>query len=324
MLNNIALDHKSLDELRPLFRDFVAKAETAVLNLDDDETRLLAAALPRRRLRTYSLQRERRSVRLRHRRGAVRDLVHGRRDVTCACRCRAGTMSGTPWPRSPRPRPPACRWPRPPQALAGFAGLQAALRAGRRGGRRHRDRRFRAQPRQDRRDAAHAPRLPRPAAGVLSAARLRPAQDDGERIRRLLRREMAAEDVLIMPDPVYYGGTAGARSAAPTSSPASPARAHAEHVAERAGCADRLLALARPGDRIVVMGARDDTLTLFAEDLVARLSRDRKEKGGPEGPPQFRDKGARISRRRRRPSRPIRGRRPARGSTSRARSPRPR
>jgi UDP-N-acetylmuramate--alanine ligase len=47
VLNNITLDHKSLDELRRLFRDFAAQAETVVLNLDDDETRLLAAALPR-------------------------------------------------------------------------------------------------------------------------------------------------------------------------------------------------------------------------------------------------------------------------------------
>jgi UDP-N-acetylmuramate--alanine ligase len=30
-------------------------------------------------------------------------------------------------------------------------------------------------------------------------------------------------------------------------------------------------ALARPGDRIVVMGARDDTLSLFAADLLKGL-----------------------------------------------------
>ncbi len=34
VVNNISLDHKSMDELRALFRDFVAKAENAVLNLD--------------------------------------------------------------------------------------------------------------------------------------------------------------------------------------------------------------------------------------------------------------------------------------------------
>ena len=29
--------------------------------------------------------------------------------------------------------------------------------------------------------------------------------------------------------------------------------------------------IAKPGDRVVVMGARDDTLSLFARDLLARL-----------------------------------------------------
>jgi UDP-N-acetylmuramate--alanine ligase len=41
--------------------------------------------------------------------------------------------------------------------------------------------------------------------------------------------------------------------------------------AERAACGDKLLELARPGDRIVVMGARDDTLSLFATGLLDRL-----------------------------------------------------
>ena len=36
VLNNIALDHKSMDELRRLFSDFVSKAKIAVLNLDND------------------------------------------------------------------------------------------------------------------------------------------------------------------------------------------------------------------------------------------------------------------------------------------------
>jgi UDP-N-acetylmuramate--alanine ligase len=46
----------------------------------------------------------------------------------------------------------------------------------------------------------------------------------------------------------------------------------AEVVASREAAADRLTGLARPGDRIVVMGARDDTLTAFARELLARLS----------------------------------------------------
>src|SRR6185312_10859873 len=52
VVNNISLDHKSMDELRALFRDFTAKAETAVLNLDNEET----AALARPGALTYSLR----------------------------------------------------------------------------------------------------------------------------------------------------------------------------------------------------------------------------------------------------------------------------
>src|SRR5581483_7933444 len=38
VVNNIALDHKTMDELRALFRDFVSRAQTAILNLDNAET----------------------------------------------------------------------------------------------------------------------------------------------------------------------------------------------------------------------------------------------------------------------------------------------
>src|SRR5580700_11719317 len=43
VVNNISLDHKSLDELRALFSGFIAKAQTVVLNLDNAETAALAA-----------------------------------------------------------------------------------------------------------------------------------------------------------------------------------------------------------------------------------------------------------------------------------------
>src|SRR6202050_1258366 len=55
VVNNISLDHKSLDELRGLFRDFIAKAETAVLNLDNEETAALLPDLKLGRTLTYSL-----------------------------------------------------------------------------------------------------------------------------------------------------------------------------------------------------------------------------------------------------------------------------
>ena len=42
VLNNVSLDHKSLEELRALFGDFVRKSRRAVLNLDNEETAIIA------------------------------------------------------------------------------------------------------------------------------------------------------------------------------------------------------------------------------------------------------------------------------------------
>src|SRR5262245_19193199 len=55
VVGNISLDHKSMDELRLLFRAFVAKGKTAVLNLDNEETRALADSLSPGATSTYSL-----------------------------------------------------------------------------------------------------------------------------------------------------------------------------------------------------------------------------------------------------------------------------
>ena len=57
VVNNIALDHKSMDELRALFRDFVGKAEIGVLNLDNEET---AALVLSAKVRTRSRERSER------------------------------------------------------------------------------------------------------------------------------------------------------------------------------------------------------------------------------------------------------------------------
>src|ERR1700754_2426220 len=55
VLNNIALDQNSMDELRRLFADFIGKAEVAVLNLDNDETRRMAEVVNHPNALTYSL-----------------------------------------------------------------------------------------------------------------------------------------------------------------------------------------------------------------------------------------------------------------------------
>jgi UDP-N-acetylmuramate--alanine ligase len=83
---------------------------------------------------------------------------------------------------------------------------------------------------------------------------------------------MREDDVLLMPEPIYYGGTTD-RSVG-SEDVASGVRAagrQAEALPTRDACGDRLIELARPGDRIIVMGARDDTLSSFAAELLTRL-----------------------------------------------------
>src|SRR5260370_21186332 len=55
VVNNISLDHKSLDELRSLFRGFIASAQTVVLNRDNAETAALAVDLKPWHAVPYSL-----------------------------------------------------------------------------------------------------------------------------------------------------------------------------------------------------------------------------------------------------------------------------
>lgn len=101
-----------------------------------------------------------------------------------------------------------------------------------------------------------------------------PLRTMGSELANTFAEEMTAEDVLLMPDPVYHGGTTDKSigSAVVTDAVAAHGR-QAEHLATREACGERLLALALPGDRIVVMGARDDTLTTFAEGLIEGLGR---------------------------------------------------
>jgi UDP-N-acetylmuramate--alanine ligase len=83
---------------------------------------------------------------------------------------------------------------------------------------------------------------------------------------------MGADDILILSDPVYYGGTVdrSVGSDAIVAGVRATGR-QAEHIADRADCGRRLAELARPGDRILIMGARDDTLSRFAEEVLSSL-----------------------------------------------------
>ncbi|HYE27100.1 MAG TPA: Mur ligase family protein [Allosphingosinicella sp.] len=278
VLNNVTLDHKSLEELRNLFRDFALKAEKVVLNLDDEETRLLAAALPPERLVTYSLDDEAADLAARSvvelpfgvefdvvdRRGgdiaSIRLQVPGRHNAANALAAIAAAQAA------------GVRLAEAAEALGRFAGLR---------------RRFElfgvANDVTVIDDFAHNPDK---IAATLATLHAFPGrllvffQPHGFGPLRVMRKELidcfaeklAEDDVLILSDPVYFGGTTDRSvGSGDIVDGVRAAGRKAEHVADRDACGKRLVALARPGDRIVVMGARDDTLSQFAHELLDRL-----------------------------------------------------
>jgi UDP-N-acetylmuramate--alanine ligase len=278
VLNNITLDHKSMDELRRLFLDFVGKADTAILNLDDEETRLIAATVAAERLATFSLVDENADF-------LAADLVEEPLAIAFDVIERAST--GRVRVRLPVPgRHNAAN------ALAAIAAVRAcgidlesaAAALGEFQGLR---RRFDVVgTRKGITVIDYFGHNPDKIPATLKTLHAFPGrllvlfQPHGYGPLKVMRQELidcfagnlAADDVLVLPDPVYFGGTvertvgsgdivAGVRAAG----------RNAEHIADRAAAGERLRALARPGDRIIVMGARDDTLSGFAADILAGL-----------------------------------------------------
>jgi UDP-N-acetylmuramate--alanine ligase len=87
-------------------------------------------------------------------------------------------------------------------------------------------------------------------------------------------RGLRGEDVLLMPEPVYFGGTVD-RSIGSNDIVEDIVRRGRNALAlpDRSACGEKLVQLARSGDCIVVMGARDDSLSQFAQDVFERLQR---------------------------------------------------
>lgn len=84
--------------------------------------------------------------------------------------------------------------------------------------------------------------------------------------------EMGEDDILLMPEIYYAGGTAvrDVSSADITEDVAAKGK-NTRFFERRGDIVPYIAALAKPGDRIVVMGARDDTLPAFAADIVFAL-----------------------------------------------------
>ena len=99
-----------------------------------------------------------------------------------------------------------------------------------------------------------------------------PLRQMGAELAATFARELGPDDITIFSDPVYFGGTVDrSEGSERIVAMIKAAGGHAEYFAAREDCGARIAGLARGGDRIVVMGARDDTLTEFAQSILARL-----------------------------------------------------
>jgi len=276
VVNNIALDHKTMDELRALFQDFVAKSGIAVLNLDNSET---AALIPlARRPITYSLSDPSADLLAQNlspapdaiafdviaRGGAERTRVQlqvpGAHNVSNALAAIAVARA------LEIPLNDAAA------ALSRFTGIRRRLElVGSANGITVID------------DFAHNPDKIAATLAALHAFPGRllilfqphgfgPLKKMKTEFIEVLAHALSPDDVLIMPEPVYYGGTtdrsigseeivAGVRAGG----------RNALAFSTRGECGEKLLALAMPGDRLVIMGARDDTLSTFASELLVAL-----------------------------------------------------
>jgi UDP-N-acetylmuramate--alanine ligase len=278
-VNNISLDHKSLDELRALFRDFVAKAQTAVLNLDDAETAALATDVTAERAVTYSLRDARAdflaSAPVPAPTGIAFRVTARATGETVAVSLQVPGLHNVANALAALGVATACGVPLSAAAahLGEFSGIRRRLEVvGAVNGITVID------------DFAHNPDK---IAATLTTLHAFPGrlllmfQPHGYGPIRLMRHAlvdslangMHDEDVLTMPEPVYFGGTVD-RGVTSRDLIGDLARRGRKALAfsDRAACGDALVALARPGDRIVVMGARDDSLSLFARDLLRRLA----------------------------------------------------
>ncbi|MET1110678.1 MAG: Mur ligase family protein [Allosphingosinicella sp.] len=279
VLNNVSLDHKSMEELRILFGDFLGRAETAVVNLDDPETRALAEALPPERRLTFSFGDPSADLCGRdiddggeHSRFRVTDARTGEECVATVFLWGAHNARNA-LAALAAARAAGIALAAAVEALMSFKGLRRRFEeVGERGGILVID------------DFGHNPDK---IAATLHAARsylrgrlLLFFQPHGYGPLRTMRDElsaafaggMAGEDILVLCDPVYYGGTVERIvTSADIVADVRAAGRLAEHVPDRAEAGRRLAALARPGDRILVMGARDDSLSQFAAEVLAAL-----------------------------------------------------
>ena len=279
VVNNIALDHKTMDELRELFGAFVARGKTAVLNLDNHETAALAVEVRPRARVTFSVSNREADLvaqDIRHAPSSIDFVVHDTREGASApVSLQVPGLHNVSNALAAIGAAVACgvRLSEAAESISAFTGIRRRLDVvGQAGGVTVID------------DFAHNPDKIAATLATLTAQPGRllvmfqphgfgPLAKMGDELAQTFAHGLREGDRLYLPDPVYQGGTVDrSRGSDWLAEAVNAAGGDAQHTPERPRIADALLAEALPGDRIVIMGARDDTLSEFADELVARLA----------------------------------------------------
>lgn len=276
VLNNVSLDHKSLEELHQLFGDFAAKARHCVWNMDDPETVTLVGGLDLQGaisfgfgegtdFRATAIQEAPISSSFTLSTGgeelAVTLQVPGRHNIANALAAIAASSAIGVSPAQSV------------AAIASFSGLA---------------RRFDIVGTVNDisviDDFGHNPdkiaatlktmkAFPGRIIAFFQPHGFGPIQKMGSELAQVFADILDNDDRVILCDPVYFGGTVDRTIGSESIVAAvNAAGGNAEHIASRSDCGDRIVEIARPKDRIVIMGARDDTLSIFASDILRSLS----------------------------------------------------
>ena len=272
VVTNISLDHKSLEELHQLFGDFAGKARIAVVNADDAESAPLLAganvatfgfaetahvhgsdfeALPEGCRFTVTVENTAHAAALR---------MPGRHNAANALAAIAATRAaGVPVAEAVA-------------ALASFAGLARRYEVLGQANDVTVIDDFAHNPDKVAATLAAVAELPGRALLFFQPHGYGPLRQMGAELAASFAKGMREGDRLYVSDPVYFGGTVD-RSVGSEKLVADivAGGGDAVHLATRAECGAAMLDEAKPGDRILILGARDDTLTEFGRELLEKL-----------------------------------------------------
>jgi UDP-N-acetylmuramate--alanine ligase len=272
VLNNVSLDHKSLEELRQLFGDFARKAKVCVWNADDAETVALVAPMALADAISFGL-----SPPADFRATDITDLplgssftlhamgeaypvtliVPGRHNIANALAAIAASVAlGVSVAQAVRSVESFCGLARRLD-IVGTANDITVIDD------------FGHNPDKIAATLATLRAFPGRIIAFFQPHGYGPIRVMGAELADVFADNMGADDHLLLCDPVYFGGTVDKSIGSQSITDAvAKAGRNAEYIPTREECGERIVALARPGDRIVIMGARDDTLSAFAGELL--------------------------------------------------------